>query len=79
MKVAISLPDPLFIDAERMAQRMRVSRSQLYARAIEEYLAGRSDVRVTEQLDAVYGAGGPCVLDPALANAQVRLLDDEAW
>lgn len=79
MKVAISLPDPLFLAAERLAQRLRVSRSQLYAQAIEEYLAGRNDARVTEQLDAVYDVTGASALDPPLAAAQVRMLDDEAW
>ncbi|MDQ2703246.1 MAG: ChpI protein [Pseudomonadota bacterium] len=79
MKVAISLPDPLFIAAERLAQRLRVSRSQLYAQALQEYMVGRDDARVTEQLDAVYDAIGPSMLDPALAAAQARMVDDEAW
>jgi len=78
MKVAISLPDPVFLAAERLASRLRVSRSQLYATALEEYVAGHDDARVTEQLDAVYDATAS-TLDPALAAAQARVLDDEAW
>src|SRR5207249_304495 len=36
MKTAISVPDKLFQQAERIAKRRRVSRSQLYASALQE-------------------------------------------
>jgi predicted transcriptional regulator len=78
MKVAISLPDPVFDAAEKLASRMQVSRSQLYAQAIAEFLNHRQGSRVTEQLDAVY-AVEPARIDPVLASAQHRALDDEAW
>jgi metal-responsive CopG/Arc/MetJ family transcriptional regulator len=78
MKVAISLPDPVFAAAEQLARRLRVSRSQLYAQALEEYLAKRQDSRVTERLDAVYAAGQESV-DPALAAAQLGAVGREAW
>jgi predicted transcriptional regulator len=78
MKVAISLPDPVFAAAEQLARRLRVSRSQLYAQALEEYLARRQDSRVTERLDAVYAAGQESV-DPALAAAQLGAVGREAW
>jgi metal-responsive CopG/Arc/MetJ family transcriptional regulator len=78
MKVAISLPDPVFAAAEQLARRLRVSRSQLYAQALEEYLAKRQDSRVTERLDAVYAAGQEPV-DPALAAAQLGAVGREAW
>jgi metal-responsive CopG/Arc/MetJ family transcriptional regulator len=54
VKVAISLPDVLFFAAETLADRLRMSRDQFYAQAIEEYLRERHDVLVTEQLNAVY-------------------------
>ncbi|MFT4257167.1 MAG: hypothetical protein QM599_09470 [Pseudoxanthomonas sp.] len=78
MKVAISLPDPVFSAAEDLAQRLRVSRSQLYAQAIEEYLGKREDALVTERLNAVY-ATEPAAVDPALAAAQLGSIGDEAW
>ena len=78
MKVAISLPDPVFLAAERLARRLRVSRSQLYATALEEYVSVHDDARVTEQLDAVYGEASS-VVDRGLAAEQARMLDDEAW
>jgi len=78
MKVAISLPDPLFTAAEQMAEQLHISRSQLYARALTEYLERRHDTAVTQRLNAVYGAAQE-PLDPALAKAQLKILDDEAW
>jgi metal-responsive CopG/Arc/MetJ family transcriptional regulator len=78
MKVAISLPDPVFSAAERLAHRLRVSRSQLYAQAIEEYLGKRQDALITERLNALYGTEQASV-DPALAAAQLQAIGHEAW
>ncbi|MFC5581047.1 CopG family transcriptional regulator [Rhodanobacter terrae] len=78
MKVAISLPDPVFSAAEKLAHRLRVSRSQLYAEAIEEYLGKRQDSMVTEQLNAVYTTVQEPV-DSALTVAQLGVIGHEAW
>lgn len=56
MKTAISLPDDLFDDAEALARKLDVSRSRLIALALAEYVARHRAGRVTERLDAVYGA-----------------------
>lgn len=56
MKTAISLPDSLFHDANSFAERAGISRSELYATAVAEYLARRSSDRVTAKLNALYGA-----------------------
>ena len=37
MKTAISIPDDIFVTADRLAKRMRKSRSQLYSDAVAEY------------------------------------------
>jgi metal-responsive CopG/Arc/MetJ family transcriptional regulator len=78
MKVAISLPDPLFSAAEQLAQKLRVSRSQLYAQALKEYLDKRHDSAVRESLDAVYSVV-PSTIDPALVTAQQGAIGHEAW
>lgn len=78
MKVAISLPDPVFAAAEKLAHRLRVSRSQLYAQAIEEYLGKRQDSLITERLNALY-ADNQDSIDPALAAAQLGAIGHEAW
>jgi metal-responsive CopG/Arc/MetJ family transcriptional regulator len=54
MKTAVSIPDPLFRAAERLARRRGVRRSQLYAEALERLVgAERSDDDLTAQINAV--------------------------
>jgi metal-responsive CopG/Arc/MetJ family transcriptional regulator len=55
MKTAISLPDPLFEESEKLAKRLRISRSQLYARALDEYVSRRRSEEIREAYDRVYG------------------------
>ncbi len=38
MKTAISLPDSVFEEAEALAQRLGLSRSELYTKALQAYL-----------------------------------------
>jgi len=54
MKTAISLPDALYIDAEKTAKSMAIPRSQLFAIALEEFINHHKRERITEQLDEVY-------------------------
>ena len=78
MKVAISLPDPVFSAAEQLAHRLNVSRSQLYDQDIQEYLGKRQDSVITERLNAVYAAESSGI-DAALNNAQLGAIGHEAW
>jgi predicted transcriptional regulator len=50
MKTAVSLPDALFRRVERLAKQKHLSRSALFQRALEAYVAAESDV--TEQINA---------------------------
>jgi len=54
MKTAISIPDDLFKTAEKAAKRMGIPRSQLFARALEEFIQSQSKNSVTEKLNQVY-------------------------
>ena len=51
MKTAISLPDSLFEQAELVASRLKVTRSELYARALQKFLATQDPDPVTEKLN----------------------------
>jgi metal-responsive CopG/Arc/MetJ family transcriptional regulator len=53
MKVAVSIPDNVFDEAERLAGRMQTSRSQLYTQALTEFVAKHDDDRVTAAMNAV--------------------------
>ncbi len=71
MKTAISLPDPLFLSAERLAKRLKVSRSALYANAVAAYVVQHQKKSVTERLYEVYGEGEEdSTLDPIVAGLQ---------
>jgi predicted transcriptional regulator len=39
MKTAVSIPDDVFEDAERLASRLHTSRSQFSARALADFVA----------------------------------------
>lgn len=75
MKTAVSIPDDLFDSAEGTARRLGLSRSELYARALRDYLAEHGDEGVTERLNEVYGGGWGSEWDPALADLQRRSLE----
>jgi predicted transcriptional regulator len=57
MKTAISIPDDLFQAAEILAAELNQSRSQLYSRAVREYVARHSADRITAALDAFCAPG----------------------
>ena len=54
MKTAISIPDPVFQEAERAARRLKVSRSELYRLALEAFLAMHRDSEVTASYDEAF-------------------------
>lgn len=78
MKTAISLPDALFRAGDALARRMKLSRSELYARALSEFLAKHRSDQLTQRLNAVYSAEDS-VLDPALARLQAKSLPTDEW
>ena len=56
MKTAISLPDALFAELGREAQRSKRSRSGIVAEAVREFLERRQTRQILERLNAVYGS-----------------------
>ena len=78
MKVAVSIPDPIFKEAERVSRRMRVPRSHLYARALEAYANVHSGPEVTQRLNDVYARISSKV-EPATAATSLEILRREKW
>jgi len=76
VKVAISIPDRVFEEAEVLARHLRVSRSRVYARAVEEFVEKHRGKTVREVLDAVYGKDS-VGLDPVLTDLQARALREQ--
>jgi metal-responsive CopG/Arc/MetJ family transcriptional regulator len=80
VKTAISIPDAVFEEAERLAKLRGLSRSQLYANAVSAYVKSEKFSGVRERLDAVYYAKPEdSTLDPVLESAQAKSLPREEW
>ncbi len=54
MKTAISIPDKLFTDAEITAKQLGLARSQLYVKAITEFIEHYNKDKITEKLNLFY-------------------------
>jgi metal-responsive CopG/Arc/MetJ family transcriptional regulator len=78
MKVAVSIPDEVFADAELLAKRLKASRSEVYSRALHEFLGRHAPERITEVMNRVIQeiGGEP---DPFTARAARRVLERTEW
>ena len=78
VKTAVSLPYDLFHQADATARRRGISRSELYAQALAEYLERRECRAITERLNAVYSRDS-AKLDSALHRAQLKSFPKGDW
>ncbi len=78
MKTAISIPDPIFKKAEILADRLKISRSELYSKAILEFLQDHSVDPVTEKLNEIY-AKESSQPDPVFKTMREKLFRKEKW
>jgi len=78
MKTSVSLPNNLFQTAEAFAQEHRLSRSELFARALLQFLRAQRYDGLTNALNQVYTEESNA-LDPTIKAAQVRILPKDAW
>ena len=78
MKTAISLPEAVFRDAERLARRLKKSRSQLYQEAVAEYVARHEPEAITEALDRLVESVDTKP-DELTSAAAKRVLDRSQW
>jgi len=78
MKVAVSIPDPIFEAAEQLAKERNIPRSQVFTEALSSYLELRNSESVTALLNEIYGQE-PSQVDEALTKAQFDVISHEAW
>jgi predicted transcriptional regulator len=78
MKTAVSIPDEVFAQAEKLARHVGVSRSQLFSAALREYVARHAPEDVTEAMDRIADELGASEADFAVAGAR-RLLIRSEW
>jgi hypothetical protein len=53
MKAAVSIPNEVFEEGERLARRLQTSRSQLYARALADFVVQHEDDKITATMNRV--------------------------
>jgi metal-responsive CopG/Arc/MetJ family transcriptional regulator len=79
MKTAVSLPEHVFYKAEQLARQLGVSRSELYKKALENYLEQQdSREAIIESINRVCDEVDTS-LDPAFREASRRLLEQNEW
>lgn len=78
MKTPISIPDAVFQAAEAMAQRLGLSRDELYTQAIQAFIATHANPSVTDSLNQIYKQQ-PSTLEHTIAQLQMASLPREDW
>jgi metal-responsive CopG/Arc/MetJ family transcriptional regulator len=80
VKTAISIPDAIFEEAERLAKNRGWSRSELYTNAVSAYVNSERFLGVREKLNTVYAQNADdSAIDSRLAQAQARSMSKEKW
>lgn len=78
MKIAVSIPDEVFAEAETLARQLKASRSEVYSRALSEFLGRHAPDRVTERMNetlALIADQG----DPVTTRAARRVFNRVEW
>ena len=78
MKVAVSIPDRVFDEADRLAGELKTSRSEIYARALAAFIDDHDPDRVTQAMNAVVDAVQP-EPDEFVEAAARRVLERVEW
>ena len=78
MKTAVSIPDPIFERAERLAKRAGRSRSDVYSAALKEYVERHAPEAVTDAMNRVCEAIEQ-ERDSLVTTAARRVLERSEW
>jgi metal-responsive CopG/Arc/MetJ family transcriptional regulator len=77
MKVAVSIPDSVFAEAEALAARMKTSRSNLYALALDEFVGKHAPKTLTDAINEALD--GIDQNDPIVTAAARRVFAKVEW
>jgi hypothetical protein len=78
MQTAISIPDPLFTQADQLAMQLGLTRNEFYLRAVAALVTALNEDSVTDQLNQVYATEESAV-DPVLWKLQMLSLPKDEW
>ncbi len=73
MKTTVSIPDEVFEEADRLAKRLKKSRSQPYSRALAEYIARHGTNHVTDLMNRAIDEIGVESDDFAATASNIRM------
>lgn len=65
-ETAVSIPDDVFQKGEKAAKRLKMSRSELYAKAIEAYVDAHTPDAITESWNAMLAELAPAEIEEDL-------------
>jgi metal-responsive CopG/Arc/MetJ family transcriptional regulator len=78
MKVAVSIPDSIFIEADALAARLKTSRSDIYAKALSVFIGTHDPARVTDLMNKAIEAADAEADDCRMRAAQ-RVFERSQW
>lgn len=78
MKTAVSIPDEVLKEIERLARRVGRSRSEIITAALSEYVARHAPDEVTDAINGVIAGVGDAH-DAFNAMAAHRILAETEW
>ena len=78
MKTTISIPDEIYHTADQLAKRFGMSRSELYSRAVSDYINAHKYEGVTKALNRIY-AKEKSEIDPVINVMQLSSLPKDSW
>ena len=77
MKIAISVPDGLSSAVDQYAQNVGLSRSEVYARAVDKFLEQVTAASYQRRFNDLYS--GDEAIDPALTAAARATFERNEW
>jgi metal-responsive CopG/Arc/MetJ family transcriptional regulator len=78
VKTAISIPNGIYQAAEQLAACLGISRSELYARAVDVFVKRHENENLTARINQVCESVDTS-LDPALRSVERALLRRDEW
>lgn len=80
MKTAISVPEETFQRADQLAAQLGMNRSELFTKAVQQFIEWHESSGLTEQIDAaVRLLGRDQSFDDAVDAGRARLSADDDW
>jgi len=78
MKTAISVSDDVFLLSEKLAKKLKVSRSKIFAMGVKKLAEEYDDANVTAKLDKFY-ENERAEIDPVVMKMAALSLPKDKW